>query len=198
MNDDAEHDQDDAEPADGVARRVGEQKERAWEPWSFTVHPDEPWTLRQAVGQALGGASTCWVGGTGSQEFDSTRAGHIVDLLLKEIEDFTEVAVRRRAPESDDDRYTRRDLVQMLLAAGTPPGKIPGLAPQLETYIVGSDRERPAPRPGTVVDPQRGEDIDPDWVERLVEATRVDLGIVLTVLGAHLAMSSERDDMVAG
>jgi len=46
--------------------------------------------IREAVFQALGAASTCWIPGTGDAEFDSSRARDIGEELLVEIKRFAE------------------------------------------------------------------------------------------------------------
>ncbi|MEU8023693.1 hypothetical protein AB0B88_15910 [Micromonospora haikouensis] len=55
------------------------------EPWTFTRRDDEPLTLTEAVGQAIGSASACWEHLDRAGVFDSTRAKQIVDALLAEI-----------------------------------------------------------------------------------------------------------------
>lgn len=46
---------------------------------SFEIEPGS--TLDEAIGQAIGYASMCWVGGTGDLEFDSTAASQCAEAL---------------------------------------------------------------------------------------------------------------------
>lgn len=55
------------------------------EPFSFVQMPGDELTFEEVVFQALGAASMCWVGGTGSLEFDSTRAKSIGVRLMDEL-----------------------------------------------------------------------------------------------------------------
>lgn len=63
----------------GVCRERIVMKQR--QDWDFTVPRGKTLTLKEAVGQALGGASMCWSNVSGAGEFDSRRAGHIADVL---------------------------------------------------------------------------------------------------------------------
>jgi len=58
------------------------------EEWDFTRsrYPEDEWTLRDAVFQALGGASACWENLAGAGVFDSIRCGQIGEKLMAEIE----------------------------------------------------------------------------------------------------------------
>jgi hypothetical protein len=56
------------------------------EPFSFVNSAGAPEPdLDEILGQALGAASMCWVGGTGDLEFDSTRAKAIWEALRTEV-----------------------------------------------------------------------------------------------------------------
>jgi hypothetical protein len=58
------------------------------EPWQPTVREGEKLedvAFSQWVGEALGAASMCWVGGTGSLEFDSAACARINDALMAHI-----------------------------------------------------------------------------------------------------------------
>lgn len=58
-------------------------------PWTFTVRPEETLddlTLFGAVGQAVGGASTCWSDIRNAGVFDSERAADIANTLEEWIE----------------------------------------------------------------------------------------------------------------
>lgn len=55
------------------------------QPFQFVQSAGEPLTLEEILFQALGAASTCWVGGTGELEFDSSRAKEIGEALLREV-----------------------------------------------------------------------------------------------------------------
>jgi len=50
--------------------------------WSPQPNADGELTLGDAVGQALGSASMCWIGGPGSLEFDSVQAARVFDGLM--------------------------------------------------------------------------------------------------------------------
>lgn len=65
------------------------------EPFTFVDRPGEPITLVEAVFQALGAASMCWIGGTGSLEFDSQRAAAVGSALVTEINRALAEAERR-------------------------------------------------------------------------------------------------------
>lgn len=52
-------------------------------------------SLAQAIGETLGAASMCWVGGTGDLVFDSERASALVDELGRKVEARLEAAWRR-------------------------------------------------------------------------------------------------------
>lgn len=54
--------------------------------WDFTKR--EPWTLRDAVMQAMGGASACWEDLAGAGLFNSDRCKLIGEILLEEIDRF--------------------------------------------------------------------------------------------------------------
>jgi hypothetical protein len=57
------------------------------ESFEFSREPDGTLPLRSAVYQALGAASTCWIGyGWQSDAFDSVRAQEIGEALMCEIE----------------------------------------------------------------------------------------------------------------
>lgn len=67
------------------------------EPWRPTVREGETEApLVEWVGQAIGAASMCWVGGTGALEFDSTEAARIHGALMQRIEQALEEAINRR------------------------------------------------------------------------------------------------------
>lgn len=55
------------------------------EPFQFAQMRGEALTLREVLYQSLGAASMCWVGGTGSLEFDSSRATAIGEALEREV-----------------------------------------------------------------------------------------------------------------
>jgi len=67
-------------------------------PPSWTWAPDRAETLEQAVLQAVGAASMCWVGGTGDMVLDSTSAAAVGVGLAAWIEEFmnTDVVVVSR------------------------------------------------------------------------------------------------------
>lgn len=54
--------------------------------WTFTTFEYEPFTMRDAVFQAIGGASACWEHLEGAGIFDSDRAKQIAETLLEYIE----------------------------------------------------------------------------------------------------------------
>lgn len=53
-------------------------------------------TLQEVVGMSIGAGSVCWVGGTGSLEFDSEKASAIVDGLMEYLAGW-EAQVRKQA-----------------------------------------------------------------------------------------------------
>jgi hypothetical protein len=61
------------------------------EPFSFHQSSTEELTLEEVLFQALGAASMCWVGGTGSLEFDSVRASQVGHALLAEVQRFIRI-----------------------------------------------------------------------------------------------------------
>jgi hypothetical protein len=65
------------------ARRIAVATET--EPFAFVQGSDGDLDLTEILGQALGAASVCWVGGTGPLEFDSVRAARIFTALRGEI-----------------------------------------------------------------------------------------------------------------
>ncbi len=67
------------------------------EPFAFVQRSDEDLTLEEVIGQALGAASTCWVGGTGDREFDSARAKEVMTALLGEVRRFQRLALEDAA-----------------------------------------------------------------------------------------------------
>lgn len=66
--------------------------------------------LGEVVGQSVGAASVCWVGGTGDREFDSTRASAIVDGLMAYLSDYMQVV------RSDANQNTAAKMAQGLEA----------------------------------------------------------------------------------
>lgn len=74
-------------------------------PFTFIRREGEQLSIAEAIGQALGAASTCWIGEVNSNaEFDSARASHIGDVLLgfvnanllRETQDLADRAKRLR------------------------------------------------------------------------------------------------------
>lgn len=55
------------------------------EPFAFVQRPGEELTFEEILFQALGAASTCWVGGTGDLEFDGSRAKSIGMATMAEL-----------------------------------------------------------------------------------------------------------------
>lgn len=55
--------------------------------------------LTEVVGQSVGAASMCWVGGTGDREFDSARASAIVEGLMAYLSDYMD-NVRKEANDN--------------------------------------------------------------------------------------------------
>ena len=70
------------------------------EPWTPGPRKDDM-PLNEVVGQALGTASVCWVGGTGDLEFDSTKAAWVLDGLMAHIESAMTETIHRRDEEFD-------------------------------------------------------------------------------------------------
>jgi hypothetical protein len=67
--------------------------------WSPQPDADGKVSLGEAVGQALGTASVCWVGGTGDLLFDSTAATLVYDGLMAFLGDWAD-EIRREANEA--------------------------------------------------------------------------------------------------
>lgn len=72
------------------------------EPFAFTQRSDEDLTLEEVLGQALGAASMCWVGGTGNLEFDGTRAKVVYEALMREVVRFQRLALEDAATRAVD------------------------------------------------------------------------------------------------
>jgi len=68
-------------------------------PWNPTPDADGHITLPEAVGQALGTASACWIGGTGPLEFDSAQCSEVYDGLMAYLDDWAHEQ-RKQANES--------------------------------------------------------------------------------------------------
>lgn len=58
-------------------------------------------SLPEWIGQAIGAASTCWVGGTGDAEFDSAQAKHIADGLHAHVQKVIDGVIRGTRAERD-------------------------------------------------------------------------------------------------
>lgn len=78
-------------------------KKDASEAWTPTVREGESLSdvpLEQWIGEAIGAASSCWVGGTGALEFDSARASEVAAALTTHVrgllEEFVRESERRR------------------------------------------------------------------------------------------------------
>lgn len=67
--------------------------------WSPQPDADGNLTLSEAVGQALGTASACWIGGTGPLEFDSVTAARVYDGLMAFLSDWAD-NLRKQANEA--------------------------------------------------------------------------------------------------
>lgn len=67
--------------------------------WKPTEAPGTPASLGEAVGQALGTASMCWVGGTGPAVFDSAAAVEVFDGLMAWLSDWAD-GIRAQANEA--------------------------------------------------------------------------------------------------
>jgi hypothetical protein len=67
------------DPAVGV-------KAVAWEPQAPSGHTPDDLTLYEWIGQAIGRASVCWVGGTGRLQFDSSSAQAVADGLHARVQ----------------------------------------------------------------------------------------------------------------
>lgn len=83
------------------------QAKRADDDFEFTPDdPREPVSLKSAVYQALGAASTSWLGERPQGTFDSTRALAIGEALLEVVERFVDERV-----QSAEDERTRLDQI---------------------------------------------------------------------------------------
>lgn len=76
--------------------------------WSPQPDADGNLTLAEAIGQALGTASVCWVGGTGSLEFDSITAAHVYDGLMAFLSDWSD-DLRKQANEGTAAKLLARE-----------------------------------------------------------------------------------------
>lgn len=56
-----------------------------WTPVAPTGQTPNDLPLREWIGQAIGAASGCWVGGTGDLEFDSAKAKEIYESLHERL-----------------------------------------------------------------------------------------------------------------
>jgi hypothetical protein len=73
--------------------------DNAYDPPRWEPDDQGPLSLAEAVGQSLGAASMCWVGGTGQLEFDSVRCVEINDWLMAYLADWGD-KIRREANEA--------------------------------------------------------------------------------------------------
>lgn len=67
--------------------------------WSPQPDADGNLTLEEAIGQALGSASMCWVGGTGHLEFDSFQAAKVHVGIMAFLYDWAD-HIRKQANEA--------------------------------------------------------------------------------------------------
>jgi hypothetical protein len=67
------------------------------QPFAFVQNPHEELKLTEVLGQALGAVSVAWVGGTGSLEFDSSRASAIYKALVQEVLRFQRLEIEEAA-----------------------------------------------------------------------------------------------------
>jgi len=88
--------------------------------WSPQPDADGNPTLSEAVGQALGYASVCWVDGTRDLEFDSTKAMRCYDGLMAFLSDWGD-EIRKQANEATAAKLAAADH-HARLAAGTYEG----------------------------------------------------------------------------
>lgn len=87
---DAERDEPSAETKarlEELEASVASEKRRQSEPEPFTFHREHDGSLsvRSAIFQALGRASTCWENMSGTGVFDSTHAKEVGDALILEL-----------------------------------------------------------------------------------------------------------------
>lgn len=61
-------------------------KAEPWQPQAPEGQTPEDLSLAEWIGQAIGRASTCWVGGTGALEFDGSSARAVAFGLVEHIE----------------------------------------------------------------------------------------------------------------
>lgn len=67
--------------------------------WSPKPDADGNLSLGEAIGQALGSASMCWVGGTGDLEFDSVQAARVHVGIMAFLYDWAD-HIRKQANEA--------------------------------------------------------------------------------------------------
>jgi hypothetical protein len=80
----------------------------------------EPENLHEAVYQAIGAASVCWVGGTGDLVFDSTQAATIGADLIEWIEEWHRSEQPSYLPSGMDEFASNERTDHLPLVA--PPG----------------------------------------------------------------------------
>ena len=72
------------------------------EPFAIVQDSREELAIEEVLGQALGAASMCWVGGTGALEFDGKRAGEVYLVLYREVQRFQRLALEDAATRAID------------------------------------------------------------------------------------------------
>ncbi len=87
--------------------------EGSWKPTVREGESADNVSLEDWVGQALGAASTCWVGGTGSLEFDSAKVSRIAESLMAHIEALQQAFIlEAEARRKVSERYLRETLTK--------------------------------------------------------------------------------------
>jgi hypothetical protein len=76
--------------------------------WSPQPDSDGNLTVEEAVGQALGTASMCWIGGTGSLEFDSFQAAKVHVGIMAFLADWAD-HIRKQANEGTAAKMLARE-----------------------------------------------------------------------------------------
>jgi hypothetical protein len=140
----------------------------------MVMHPDPEATVWLALdGKGVGHSVAEWL--------------ELVQLLGR-LSDAGEGA----ASETDETRHLRwerLEVLRILAAAGVEPAEAwPNLARSLVAFVTA---EQPDLLPGQTGGPPLGPDLDYAWCERIAERTKVDLGAVALIIGAHLELQQE-------
>lgn len=96
---DVQHTFAETRDADEIDVEEGQETGESRDPWEFTPEEDGSLSVRSAVFQALGGASTCWDDLSTAGAFESERAAEIGERLMGVIEkqDYRDEQINRQS-----------------------------------------------------------------------------------------------------